>query len=138
MSAVSDATDLLSVFMDDVHSGSLYNRAPLSFSYDIAWLDNPAAKPLDPEIPLQTGEIVSPYVHAFFENLLPEGDQRRIIGLRHHVSTIFGLLAAVGGDTAGSIVLLPGDQKPQPPLYRLMDWSQIGGLIHGGGNNADV
>lgn len=138
MSVGSDATKLLSVFIDDVHIGSLYNRAPLSFSYDIAWLDNPEAKPLDPEIPLQTGEIASPYVHAFFENLLPEGDQRRIIGLRHHVSTIFGLLAAVGGDTAGSIVLLPSGQTPQPPLYRLMDWSQIDKLIHGGGNNADA
>lgn len=124
--------------MDDVHIGSLYHRAPLSSSYDIAWLDNPEEKPLDPEIPLQTGEIASIYVHAFFENLLPEGDQRRIIGVRHHVSTVFGLLAAVGGDTVGSIVLLPSGQTPQPPLYRLMDWNQIDKLIDGGGNNADA
>jgi HipA-like protein len=115
----------LSVFMDQVHVGSLHNGDPLSFSYDAAWLDNPEAQAIDPQIPLCSGGIATPHVHAFFENLLPEGDQRKLISLRHHVSSIFGMLAVVGGDTAGAFVLhLDGT------LHRLWqaDFCQLSGI----------
>jgi HipA-like protein len=108
----------LAVFMNEHLVGSLYNETPLAFSYEPVWLNNPAAIPLTAEIPFQTGKINSSYVHAFFENLLPEGDQRKLISLSHHVSTLFALLATAGGDTAGSIQLLPPNQSPQPPQYQ--------------------
>lgn len=127
--------DVLSVFMEDVHVGSLYNEIPLAFTYDSAWLNSASAKPLTDEMPLQTEKISSPYVHAFFENLLPEGDQRKLISMRHHVSTLFGLLAVIGGDTAGSIVLLPLGQAPQPPRYRSLEWHQLKQLIRGDVSN---
>jgi serine/threonine-protein kinase HipA len=130
MSAIDANADALAVFMDKVRVGTLHNEEPLSFSYDDAWLADPAAKPIDPQIPLQAGKIASIYVYAFFENLLPEGDQRKLVSLRHHVSTVFGLLATVGGDTAGSCVLLPLGQLPQPPLYRAMTWDQVDKLLH--------
>jgi len=75
-------------------------------------------------------------VHAFFENLLPEGDQRRIVGVRHQVSTVFGLLAATGGDNAGSLVLLPEGQVPQPPVYQPLTWEQVNALLHADGTLA--
>jgi serine/threonine-protein kinase HipA len=138
MIAVHQKANALSVFMDRDHIGYLYNENPLAFSYDGSWLKNPAAKPLDPEIPLQEGKTNTPFVHAFFENLLPEGDQRKIISLRHHVSTVFGLLATVGGDTAGAIVLLPLGQTPHPPIYQKFDWDRVNKLIHATGAEGDT
>lgn len=132
MNRTSEARNVLSVFMDEHHVGSLYNEAPLSFSYQSTWLSHPAARPLNPTLPLQAEKLTSPEVHAFFENLLPEGNQRKIISMRHHVSTIFGLLSVVGGDTAGSIVLLPVGQIPQAPHYQALSWSQVDQLMHGG------
>jgi serine/threonine-protein kinase HipA len=129
---------ILSVFVDQTRVGSLYNTHPLAFSYDNSWLLLPGARPIDPQIPLGPDRIATPYVHAFFENLLPEGDQRKLISLRHHVSSIFGLLLEVGGDTAGSFVLLPDGQVPQPPLYKAMTWEQVDRRLHASANNDDV
>lgn len=135
MSSSTEMANVLSVFMDEHHVGSLYNETPLAFAYDPMWLNGALAKPLAPEIPLRAEKVNSPYVHAFFENLLPEGEQRKLISMRHHVSTLFGLLATVGGDTAGSVVLLPSGQLPQPPRYRSLEWNQLNQLIHGEGFN---
>lgn len=41
-------------------------------------------------------------VAAFFENLLPEGEQRRLISLREQLTSVFGLLSRVGGESAGA------------------------------------
>ena len=122
MTTAQAHSPILSVFMDQAHVGSLYNEHPLAFSYDKSCLALPNARPIDPLIPLGSDRIATPYVHAFFENLLPEGDQRKLISMRHHVSSIFGLLFEVGGDTAGAFVLLPDGQVPQPPLYKAMTW----------------
>lgn len=53
-------------------------------------------------MPLAAGRTNSPYVEAFFENLLPEGELRNGISMRERVTSVFGLLAKVGGDSAGS------------------------------------
>lgn len=116
---------LLSVYLDDEHVGTLYPTSPLAFEYDAAWLADPHARAIDVTIPLQTGKIDSACVYAFFENLLPEGDQRQIISLRHQVTSVFGLLAAVGGDTAGAVVLVPFGERPQAAHYRPTTWEQL-------------
>lgn len=93
--------------------GTLYRSEPLAFSYCASWLANAAATPLHPAIPLGEGRIDTPYVAAFFENLLPEGDQRELISLREQVTTVFGLLSRVGGESAGAEVLpvlVPGER----------------------------
>lgn len=128
--------DALAVYVDEQRTGTLHRTDPLSFTYDREWLGRPGAKPLHPSLPLSAERIDSPYVHAFFENLLPEGDQRKIIELRNHVSTVFGLLAKVGGDTAGSIVLLHEGQAPQPPIYQVLTWEQVNALVHSDGQLA--
>jgi serine/threonine-protein kinase HipA len=132
-----DRTDALpsglSVYMGDDLIGTLHRSDPLGFSYDDAWLGRANATPLHASLPLAPGRNDSPQVHAFFENLLPEGEQRRIISLRHHVSTVFGLLATVSGDTAGSIVLLPEGEAPQPAIYQPLTWEQVDALIHADG-----
>ena len=123
----------LSVYMGDHRVGTLHRTDPLGFTYDDAWLGKTGASPLHTSLPLAPGRIASPDVHAFFENLLPEGDQRKIVSLRHHVSTVFGLLATVGGDTAGSVVLLPEGQAPLPPIYQRLTWEQVNALVHADG-----
>ena len=123
----------LSVFMNGDRVGTLYNAEPLEFAYDDAWLTHPAATPLNLLVPLQSGRVSSSHIHAFFENLLPEGGQRKIISLRYHVTTVFGLLATVGGDTAGSIVLLPVGSVSEPPAYERTTWEQINAILHDAG-----
>lgn len=120
----------LAVFMDGDLVGYLHDEEPLAFTYAEPWRANPRAKPLDHSIPLQGGRIQNRQVHAFFENLLPEGDPRKLITIRYHVSTPFGMLSVVGGDSAGALVLLPLGETPSPPRYQSATWDQVGRLVH--------
>lgn len=128
----------LSVYMGADLVGTLHNCEPLAFSYDPGWLTKPHAKPLSVKIPLVEGLNETPYVYAFFENLLPEGEQRNLIHLKHHVTSVFGMLATVGGDTAGSIALLPPRQQLTPPIYNKTTWQEIDRLIHAGGEEIEA
>ena len=71
-----------------------------------------------PGLPLAPGQVNTSAVAAFFENLLPEGDQRKVISMREKVSTVFGLLARVGGESPGAFVLVPEGETLQPPVYQ--------------------
>ena len=119
----------LAVYLGDAYVGTLYPDTPLAFAYDARWLRHPQARALAAGIPLQVGKIAGDQVYAFFENLLPEGEQRQTISRRHQVSSVFELLALVGGDTAGAVRLLPPAEKPRPPLYRRSSWNQLHGQI---------
>jgi serine/threonine-protein kinase HipA len=118
------------VYLGAERVGSLHPTDPLSFDYAPSWLARPDAAPLQPEIPVAPGRIATPWLHAFFENLLPEGDQRKLISLRHQVTSIFGLLATVGGDTAGAIVLVPEGGQPAEAIYQDLTWEQVNALVH--------
>jgi serine/threonine-protein kinase HipA len=113
--------------------GTLHNTDPLSFSYSAAWLATPGATPIHPDLPLATGPSNAPYVAAFFENLLPEGDQRTVISMREQVSSVFGLLARVGGESAGAYTLVPEGEMPQAPVYQPLTWEQVRVLVHDDG-----
>lgn len=132
----------LAVFMHGQRVGTLHNEASLAFCYDPAWLARSEATPINPYLPLTADKISTPQAGAFFENLLPEGLQRRALSLRHQVSSVFGLLSVVGGDTAGALVLLPPDQVPEPGSfqagqsqagqYQALSWQQVDQILHGG------
>jgi serine/threonine-protein kinase HipA len=124
---------VLSVYMGADLVGTLYDTTPLSFAYDANWLSQPQARPLADDIPLQEGRSDSNFVYAFFENLLPEGEQRKLITLKYQVSTVFGMLSKVGGDTAGSITLLSPGEVPEKPHFQKMTWEEIDKLIHANG-----
>ncbi|MFC4278475.1 type II toxin-antitoxin system HipA family toxin [Achromobacter aloeverae] len=121
--------DSLAVFWDNIRVGTLHHTTPLSFSYATEWLAS-GRSPLAPGLPLGPGKHDGPEIHAFFENLLPEGEQRRLITMRHHVSSVYGLLAVAGGDAAGAIVLLSEGQAPQSPQYQKLSWEQVNALMH--------
>lgn len=118
------------VYGPDGLVGTLHNTDPLSFSYDETWLAMPGAKPIVPGLPLTPAQIDTPAVAAFFENLLPEGDQRKVISIREKVSTVFGLLARVGGESAGAFVLVPEGETLQDPVYQHLTWDQVSLLVH--------
>ncbi|MFA7243308.1 MAG: type II toxin-antitoxin system HipA family toxin [Sulfuricellaceae bacterium] len=99
----------------DVYHGSepvgfLHDREEgLMFSYAPSWLEAPNAMPLAPGLPLENRDFLGNAVMAFFENLLPEGQVREFLAKSFHLSpeNVFGLLARLGGDTAGAYAILP-------------------------------
>lgn len=77
------------------------------FSYDAAWRAHPASFALSPALPLARpadGYAVGA-VRRFVENLLPEGRGLDMAAATHQVSknNIFGLIAALGAETAGAL-----------------------------------
>ncbi|MCX7099723.1 MAG: type II toxin-antitoxin system HipA family toxin [Methylococcales bacterium] len=86
----------------------------MTFVYTQSWLENEAATPLSPDMPLSGQTFQGERVRSFFENLLPEGDVLNFISQAVHISptNIFGLLERFGGDTAGAFSLLPEGMRP--------------------------
>lgn len=124
----------LDVFIDNVYVGSLHDTEPLSFSYSQDCLSGLISVPFSSIIPLKAGAISTIDVTAYFENLLPEGEQRKLLEAKNHVSTVFGLLSTVGGDTAGSLMILPEGKTPQPDEYLAVTWQDIASLINHANN----
>lgn len=117
------SVDALDLYQADRKVGRLFDERPLRFVYDDAWLGWPAAHAIAPDIPLRDGDHAGEAVHAFFENLLPEGRLRRFLQVSRHATTVFGLLRSVGGDTASGLTIWPQGERPAPPRYRATTWS---------------
>lgn len=108
--------------------GTVHDTTPLTFEYAQSWLDRQGRFPLS-VIPLQAGRIESVHVHAFFENLLPEGELRHYLSEQRKASTLFSLLLEVAGDTAGAFVLLEHGQQPEAPEYEPTSWERLSDII---------
>lgn len=87
------------------------------FTYSDAWLNNPQHFALSPHLPLTTepqldGATRRP-IQWYFDNLLPEDMQRRLLSSDAHLDAAdaFGLLAWYGAESAGSITLLPAEAE---------------------------
>ena len=100
----------------------------MQFTYDAGWLARGTA-PLSQSLPL-SGEFEATASRAFFGGLLPEGMPRDLLARRLGVSARndFGILAAVGGDTAGAISLQPTGQPP-PAAPTDVDWLDDDALV---------
>ena len=120
----------LGVFVDQVLVGTLHDTDPLSFTYTQDCLSGLVRAPFFALIPPVPGQISTTAVTSFFENLLPEGDERTLLQAKHHVTTLFGMLSKAGGDTAGSVVILPEGQCPQSDDYLQVSWEDIGALLN--------
>lgn len=112
----------LDVYLGARHAGILRrDDAGLSFHYVATYPALADALPLSRHLPLPPpgGERLfdDPASRAFFENLLPEGAVRERLAASLGLSSgnIFALLAAVGGDCAGAVSVLPVGEKPQAP-----------------------
>jgi serine/threonine-protein kinase HipA len=120
----------LNVFDGDAHVGTIHDTDPISFEYTPEWLNFADRYPVA-TIALQGGRNDSPAVHAFFENLLPEGGLRDALAMEQKVSSVFSLLRAVAGDNIGNLVLLPAGELPQAPTYMPTSWEEIAKVFAG-------
>ncbi len=70
------------------------------------------------------------FSRAWFDGLLPEGEQRTAAERRHRVERgdTFGLLAAIGWECAGAVSVLPAQWPSRRCLQALSagDWSRTG------------
>ncbi|WXL25860.1 HipA domain-containing protein [Ectopseudomonas mendocina] len=112
---------LLNVWINQSLVGVLReNNGLWAFGYSAQWLRGASAYPLCPLLPLQEeehldGASIRP-VQWYFDNLLPEEGQRRLIAeaAGSTVEDAFALLQHFGAESAGSLTLLPPEQTPPP------------------------
>lgn len=107
----------LDVWLFDQMAGQLSEngKGVLTFAYSPDWIDA-GMPPLSQRLPVRPEAFGDDRVRPFFDGLLPEGDARRMAARRVGVSpgNVFGLLAALAGDTAGAVsVLAPGAPVPK-------------------------
>lgn len=91
------------------------------FQYAPEWLASPDKYPLSLSLPLREEIYDRDAARAFFANLLPEGEVRRLLAAKFGISpgNDFKLLEAIGGDCAGALSLLPeGTQPSREGSYR--------------------
>jgi serine/threonine-protein kinase HipA len=91
----------------------------VQFAYDVAALDQPELA-ISLRMPLRKAPYEDHVALPFFENLLPEGDIRRVVAMTtHHTpNDVVGLLGVLGGECAGAVSFWPMHKAPSsPPRY---------------------
>lgn len=99
----------------------------LAFEYDPVWIAD-GQPPLSWSLPLD-GEFGEDRASAFFGGLLPEGQPRDLLARQLGVSVgnDYATLAALGGDTAGAISVLPDGVRP-PSRASDVEWLDDAGV----------
>ena len=98
------------VLYNGIHAG-IVTEIPgegYAFTYDEAYLHNPALPSISLTLPKNQREYRSPYLFPFFANMLSEGSNRQVQSALHHVDAEddFGiLLATAGTDTPGAVTV---------------------------------
>ena len=108
----------LRALINQIEVGTLQEVNGLwSFTYSDAWLNDGQHFALSPHLPLtaepQPDGATRRPVQWYFDNLLPEDGQRRLLASDAHLDSAdaFGLLAWYGAESAGSITLLPPEAE---------------------------
>lgn len=114
----------LSVYRGEDLVGTLMNDTPIKFIYAEQWQGNHHTG-ISPQLPLSQTEHTGAAVESYFENLLPEAGIRELLKLKHQVTSTFGLLSVIGGDTASDLTILPDGETPKPPQYQQITWQDI-------------
>lgn len=110
-------TRRLSAWLEGVYAGEFIEderAGSITFLYD----DNAPQTPISLSLP-RDGAATRKAAGRFLGNLLPDRQAARewMKSVTHAASTgTFDLLAAVGGDLAGGLVLLPGDETPEAAI----------------------
>jgi serine/threonine-protein kinase HipA len=108
----------LGVYLSGERIGVLERRGPkrYRFAYDGAILarHGPGAIVLSASLPTREEEFAPSQARPFFDGLLPEGAIRAGLAYSLEVSEEdgFALLAALGADCAGAVVVLPEGERP--------------------------
>jgi serine/threonine-protein kinase HipA len=92
------------------------NRLRLSYTEEALATYEGGTPLLSLGFPLTRDRYPNGVTRAFLDGLLPEGEPRRAIAEDFNLpaSDVFGLLAALGKDCAGAIVVQPVDDPPPP------------------------
>lgn len=132
-------TDVVNVFKDDRFVGRLTStdRGLVTFAYDESVLGDQRAV-VSVRLPVRPKPYESRDVLPCFENLLPEGDLRRMLALatKRAPSDVVGMLGVFGGECAGALTLwTEGTGPADPPQYAPCD---AAGLVAAFGSAAEV
>jgi serine/threonine-protein kinase HipA len=135
---VSPPSQTLSVFLRGRPVGSLERTGPsrYRFAYSVNGIEGDRNDPmarLSASLPLREERFKPSESAPFFEGLLPEGAVRATVAGKLGLSegNGFGMLAALGADCAGAVMVLPTDQPPGPAAGppRPLSERQVGELL---------
>ena len=123
----SESTTGLEVWLFNQRAGTLWLKdGELQFQYSALWLEQPQAIALSQSLPLQAEPFGDRACRPFFAGLLPEGQLRQRIAQQCQISRSndFGLLVVIGGDCAGAVSLVVGDQVAAPDAVEWLEQDQ--------------
>lgn len=105
----------LNVYFDRELVGQLIqdDGGQMIFQYDESWLGRPEPIALSRSLPLREEPFTQKECQGFFGGTLPEEGNRKIIARILGISdkNDFAMLEQIGGECAGAITFLPGDEK---------------------------
>jgi serine/threonine-protein kinase HipA len=115
------STHALGVFDRPTRVGSVQYESldeQFSFTYDPQWQEADTSYSISPHIQKSGEPAASGTVRRFLENLLPEGRALDVVSTTHQVSknNIYGLVRALGQETAGALSFLADDTTPQSQI----------------------
>ena len=128
----SESTTGLEVWLLSQRAGTLWLKdGELQFQYGALWLEQPQAIALSQSLPLQAVPFGDRACRPFFAGLLPEGQLRQRIAQQCQISRSndFGLLVVIGGDCAGAVSLVVGDQVAAPDAVEWLEQDQLIALL---------
>ncbi|KTC94096.1 type II toxin-antitoxin system HipA family toxin [Legionella erythra] len=126
----------LDVYLNQTLTGqlSIDSYGDMLFDYDENYLSAAGSLPLSHSLPLQKKTYAERECRPFFNGILPESHLRASIARQLGISekNDFALLAAIGGECAGAVSLLPpslhiADLKPD---YRQIDDNAVVEILH--------
>ncbi len=110
---------VLGVWMDGQQVATLSERrSTLRLEHTEAAFAAGIGRPLlSVSLPVRNRPYQGGTAHAFFNGLLPEGEARRMIAhdFGVHVDSVIDLLAILGRDCAGALVVLADGEAPEEP-----------------------
>lgn len=127
---------ILDVYLNQTLTGrlSIDAHGEMAFSYDPHYINNKKNLPLSQSLPLQEQPYEARQCRPFFNGILPEAHIRTSIARHLGISekNDFALLAAIGGECAGAISLLPAQSAPDDlkPNYKIINDDAVSNILH--------
>ena len=104
------------------------------FAYDADYLERQDAAPISVMLPLQEGSFEPDRTKRYFDGLLPEGFTRRCVAqwLREDETDYLALLAGLGRECLGALMVTEDGAEPEAPEYRRLSREELRGLAKEG------
>lgn len=125
----------LDVYLNQILIGqlSIDKHGDMLFVYTDHYVQDKKNPPLSQSLPLKTQIYTARQCRSFFSGLLPEAHLRTIIArqLGFSEKNDFALLAAIGGECAGAVSLVPEsfDLFGLKPSYRIIDDNAVSTIL---------